>query len=212
MVPPTHTKEAGYGAVPQHKGSSGGSPGTFHSWSALGCWRGVSGGRDFSAGWTQSPSWRAWLPALLPAPCGPRTSGSRWHTCLSHSWAERGQNQKHTPSAMSSSIPMPWQHIPPSAKYASMQIHCSSQQKNSSSEKLQHKPELQGSVKLRQTMESLGNPRVFPASMWTGHISSSVPCCHHSICQVKINSPSNLLSRQWNLVTIASSPGKCWVV
>lgn len=90
----------------------------------------------------------------------------------------------------------------------SVQIHCSSRQTNSSSAKLQHKPELQGPVKLRQTMDSPGNTGVFPASRWTGYIFSSGPCCHHSICQVKINSSSNSLSCQWNLVTIMSSPGK----
>lgn len=50
--------------------------------------------------------------------------------------------------------------LPPKQRYISMQIHYSSQQTNSSSEKLQHRPQLQGPVKLRQTTQSLGNKSI----------------------------------------------------
>lgn len=86
MVPPTQRRQViVQSSSGQKRGSCGGSPGRFRSWSALGCWRGVSGGKDFSAGWTRSPSGRAWLPARQSALCGLLISGSRWHTCLFHS-------------------------------------------------------------------------------------------------------------------------------
>lgn len=72
---------------------------------------------------------------------------------------QRGENHKQAPSAMSSSISHAMTthssfRLLLKERDASMQIHSSSQQTNSSNEKLQHKPELQGPVKLRQTMDS----------------------------------------------------------
>lgn len=127
-----------------------------------------------------------------------------------------GENHKHAPSAMSSSI----SHAMPACsslrillkqRYISMQTHYSSQQTNSSSEKLQHRPQLQGPVKLRQTTQSLGNKY----SLLLGGLDAYpllYPVMITVSIKIEINSPSNLLSWQWNLVTIMSSPGKYWAV